>query len=56
VKFEWDPQRAVSNLQKHRVAFTEAMTVFADPLAVIHDDPDHSIHESREMRSKYQFD
>jgi uncharacterized DUF497 family protein len=49
VKFEWDPQKAASNLRKHGVAFTEAITVFADPLAVIHDDPDHSIHEAREI-------
>jgi uncharacterized protein len=49
VKFEWDARKAASNLQKHGVAFTEALTVFADPLARIHDDPDHSAREEREI-------
>ena len=31
------------------MAFTEALTVFADPLARIHDDPDHSAQEEREV-------
>jgi uncharacterized protein len=47
--FEWDPGKAASNLQKHGVAFEEALTVFMDPLARIHDDPDHSGPESREI-------
>jgi uncharacterized DUF497 family protein len=32
--FEWDPQKADSNRAKHGVSFEEAMTVFADPLAL----------------------
>ena len=31
------------------VAFEEALTVFADPLAVIFDDEDHSKNEQREI-------
>ncbi len=31
----------------HRVSFREAVTVFADPLAVTYHDPDHSISEER---------
>jgi len=49
VKFEWDPKKAASNLAKHRVAFEEALTVFADPLARIFDDEDHSGKEEREI-------
>jgi hypothetical protein len=30
--FEWDDTKAESNEQKHGVAFSEALTVFADPL------------------------
>jgi uncharacterized DUF497 family protein len=26
MEFEWDPAKAISNLEKHGVAFTEAMT------------------------------
>ena len=45
--FEWDQDKAESNLKKHKVAFSEASTVFADPLSVTFADPDHSIGEDR---------
>ena len=48
-EFEWDATKARENLKKHRVAFEEALTVFADPLARIFDDPDHSENEQREL-------
>ena len=48
-EFEWDAQKADENLKKHGVAFEEALTVFADPLADIFDDPDHSVGERREL-------
>ena len=48
-KFEWSRRKAASNLSKHRVSFEEALTVFADPLARIFDDVDHSIEELREI-------
>jgi hypothetical protein len=32
--FEWDDEKALSNLDKHGVSFPEAATVFADPAAV----------------------
>jgi hypothetical protein len=47
--FEWDPAKAVANLQEHGVSFEEAATVFEDPLAKIHDDPDHSVSERRDI-------
>lgn len=49
VKFEWDEQKAASNLSKHGVSFDEASTVFADSLAVIFDDDAHSDDELREI-------
>jgi uncharacterized DUF497 family protein len=45
--FEWDPQKAVSNEQKHKVTFDEASSVFADPLSVTTFDPLHSDDEDR---------
>jgi uncharacterized DUF497 family protein len=45
VKFEWDRWKAAANFRKHRVSFEEALTVFADPLGRIHDDPKHSTSE-----------
>lgn len=47
MQFQWDPQKARSNLQKHRISFEEAVTVFGDPLAVTIADPDHSVGEAR---------
>jgi len=37
-RFEWDPDKAASNLRKHRVSFGIAMRVFADPLALTEQD------------------
>ena len=48
-QIEWDAGKALANLKKHGVPFDEALTVFADPLARILDDPDHSIDERREV-------
>ena len=36
--FEWDSDKAASNLAKHGVSFFEGATVFADPFAVYLDD------------------
>ena len=48
-EFEWDPAKAEDNWKKHGVAFEEALTVFADPLARIFGDQDHSTDETREI-------
>jgi uncharacterized protein len=45
--FEWHPEKALTNLQKHGVSFEEASTVFGDPLAMNMPDPDHSLQEER---------
>ena len=49
MKFEWDPNKATSNIRKHGVSFDEAVTVFKDPLAFIFDDIAHAEHEHREI-------
>jgi uncharacterized DUF497 family protein len=45
--FEWEPQKAKSNLKKHGVSFEEASTAFQDTLSLTIDDPLHSIDEVR---------
>lgn len=45
--FEWDPNKAAANLQKHGIDFLEAKSVFADERAKIISDPDHSEDEDR---------
>ncbi len=47
--FEWDEDKATANESKHGVSFTEASTVFGDPLAVTFDDPVHSDEEARQL-------
>jgi hypothetical protein len=47
MEFEWNPDKAPLNLEKHGISFLEAATVFNDPLSVTFPDPDHSIGESR---------
>ncbi len=47
MEFEWDTNKATANLNKHGVSFTEAATVFGDPLSTTFPDPEHSINESR---------
>ncbi len=47
--FEWDEDKAQSHAEKHDVTFTEASSVFADPLAAIFTDEAHSDEELREI-------
>jgi uncharacterized DUF497 family protein len=49
MEFEWDREKAAANIEKHRVSFDEATTVFNDPLARIVDDEEHSAEEQREL-------
>ena len=46
-KFEWDEEKANANLQKHRVSFDEATTIFSDRFSITVFDPDHSPSEER---------
>ena len=47
MRFEWDPDKAATNLARHGIPFEEATTVFGDPLATTVPDPEHSHHEER---------
>lgn len=49
LRFEWDPRKATTNQRKHGVSFEEALSVFADPLAQIFPDEEHSVDEPREI-------
>ncbi|MGH8587925.1 MAG: BrnT family toxin [Gammaproteobacteria bacterium] len=44
---EWDPDKEQVNIAKHGVSFSEAMSVFGDPLETTIADPDHSEAECR---------
>ena len=45
--FDWDIQKATSNLLKHGVSFEEAVSVFGDAHALTFFDTDHSEFEER---------
>lgn len=45
--FEWDENKAESNLQKHKVSFEEARTIFDDEFLITFLDELHSIDEQR---------
>ena len=45
--FEWDARKARTNLEKHKVSFDEAQTIFVDPLLVTFPDELHSETEER---------
>lgn len=47
MKFEWDEQKAHTNLIKHKISFDDAKTAFEDPLFLVYADPDHSVEEQR---------
>lgn len=53
MEFEWDAEKAARNLAKHGVSFTEAATVFGDPLAMTYFDLDHSDDEDRFLTFGY---
>ncbi|AHJ12576.1 BrnT family toxin [Sulfurospirillum multivorans] len=47
MKFEWDNQKALSNIKKHGISFEEASTAFGDFLSIVIEDPMHSKNENR---------
>ena len=47
IHFEWDPQKNRTNIQKHKISFEEAKTVFYDENARVIADPEHSEQEDR---------
>jgi uncharacterized DUF497 family protein len=47
LNFEWDDEKAKTNIKKHGVSFDEAATVFNDPFSMTIYDPDHSVDEQR---------
>jgi uncharacterized DUF497 family protein len=40
IPFEWDPNKAATNLKKHGIDFADAVSVFNDNHAITIDDPD----------------
>ena len=45
--FEWDAKKARNNIEKHKISFEEACTVFHDPLLLTFPDELHSETEDR---------
>ncbi len=47
VEFEWNEDKAIANIIKHKISFSEATTVFDDPYALYYKDSFHSFKEDR---------
>lgn len=47
MRFEWNNNKALANLRKHKVSFEEAKSVFDDPLSLTIHDESHSYDEKR---------
>jgi uncharacterized DUF497 family protein len=47
VSFEWDPNKAVANVRKHGVQFSEAVGVFGDDYAITIRDDESDSDEQR---------
>ena len=45
--FDWNPEKARINLQKHQVDLEEASTIFDDPQFITFLDEEHSAEEER---------
>ena len=45
--FEWDSDKEAINIRKHGLSFKEAVEVFADPMALLIRDDEHSEGEIR---------
>ena len=45
MKYQWDKNKATSNLQKHGIEFADAISVFSDELAITI--PDNRFDEER---------
>jgi uncharacterized DUF497 family protein len=45
--FDWDPNKAKSNLKKHGIGFEQASTIFLDPRMITVFDTKHSEYEGR---------
>lgn len=45
--FEWDPNKAKSNIEKHKISFEDATSVFKDENAISIFDEEHSSNEER---------
>lgn len=47
ISFDWDNNKALSNIDKHGISFEEAQSVFDDDMARLIPDPDHSEDKER---------
>ncbi|MCX6153499.1 MAG: BrnT family toxin [Candidatus Kapabacteria bacterium] len=47
LKFEWDEDKAKSNLKKHGITFEEAISVLNDQFSLTIEDIEHSVTEQR---------
>jgi uncharacterized DUF497 family protein len=55
ILFQWDEKKNKANIQKHKISFEEAKTVFFDENARVIPDPEHSLNEERHIILGYSI-
>ena len=50
ILFEWDKNKNLANIKKHKISFEEAKSVFFDENARVISDPEHPEHSETEER------
>ena len=53
MEFQWDPQKALTNLKKHGIDFADAVGVFEDPMAITIPDDRHAEPRSVTMGTDF---
>ena len=53
--FEWDANKARTNLRRHKVSFEEAKTLFRDPFLITFPDESHSDTKDRYISIGYSM-
>ncbi len=47
MRFEWDLEKELKNIQKHGISFSESVETFSDPCGLKFIDQNHSTEEKR---------
>lgn len=42
MEFEWNENKNIENIKKHKISFEQAVAAFNDPMAIPLEDPEHS--------------
>jgi len=56
MEIEFDPEKAASNLRKHRVSFAHAEQALRDPLGITIEDPTRKVSPASSLLAQIPWD